>query len=174
MEVTAGEVEHVRSAVEFNDFFRANYPTVLGVVAALTGRRHLAEELTQDAFMKALSHWERIARYDDPAGWVRRVAVNMAVSSFRRRRREVLALARWWNRADRTVELGATDREFWQAVRSLPPRQAQCVALRYLEDRTSEDIGQILGITPATVRAHLYQARQALATGLGESSEDET
>ena len=57
-------------------------------------------------------------------------------------------------------------------MRALPARQAQCVALLYLEDRPVTEIGQILGIAPGTVRVHLHEARATLARQLGEPDED--
>lgn len=170
-----GETQAEPSADDgFDDFFRQNYPAVVGLIAALCQRRQLAEELAQDAFLKAYQRWERLESYDNPGAWVRRVAMNLAVSSFRRRRREALALGRFWRqRNDRAEQFGRSDDAFWAAVRALPPRQAQCVALRYVEDRTSEGIGVVLGICPATVRAHLHQAKRTLADQLGEHEEED-
>lgn len=70
--------------------------------------------------------------------------------------------------------LDAPDDEFWDAVRALTPRQAQCVALRYLDDRGVDEIAEILEIAPATVRVHLHAARATLAVRLAESDEDDS
>jgi RNA polymerase sigma-70 factor (ECF subfamily) len=56
--------------------------------------------------------------------------------------------------------------EFWAAVRSLSPAQAQVVALHYVEDRSIDDIATVLGIAPGTVKTHLSRARHALAEKL--------
>jgi RNA polymerase sigma-70 factor (ECF subfamily) len=64
------------------------------------------------------------------------------------------------------------DDEFWDAVRMLPARQAQCVALLYLEDRSVAEIAEILEIAPGTVRVHLHEARTTLAVRLAEHDED--
>ena len=55
---------------------------------------------------------------------------------------------------------------FWEAVRRLPKRQAQCVALHYLEDRPVADVAALLDIAEATVRGYLHQGRAALAVSL--------
>ncbi len=65
------------------------------------------------------------------------------------------------------------DDDFWRAVRSLPRRQAQCIALHYLEDRSAEDIAGILDIAAATVRVHLHTGRTSLAARLGEQLNEE-
>jgi RNA polymerase sigma-70 factor (ECF subfamily) len=55
---------------------------------------------------------------------------------------------------------------FWDEVRALPDRQAQVVALTYVEDLDADAIGEILGIAAATVRVHLSRARATLANRL--------
>ena len=58
-------------------------------------------------------------------------------------------------------------------VRSLPRRQAQVVALYYLEDRTIADIAEILDMAQGTVKKHLHDGRRTLARRL-QLQEDET
>jgi RNA polymerase sigma-70 factor (ECF subfamily) len=78
----------------FDAFYAASYHRVVGQVHALLGDLHEAEDVTQDAFAKASFHWTRIAAYDQPEAWVRRVAFNQAHNSHRRARRWLVALAR--------------------------------------------------------------------------------
>jgi RNA polymerase sigma-70 factor (ECF subfamily) len=68
--------------------------------------------------------------------------------------------------------LDADDAEFWAAVRSLPRRQAQVVALRYLEDRSVAEIAEILGTATGTVKKHLHDGRQAVAHRLRLEEDD--
>jgi RNA polymerase sigma-70 factor (ECF subfamily) len=68
----------------FDAFYAAAYRRVVGQVFALIGDLHEAEDVTQDAFAKASFHWKRIAAYDQPEAWVRRVAFNQAYNSARR------------------------------------------------------------------------------------------
>jgi len=157
----------------FDQLFAAEYRRVVGLAAVLCGRQTVAEELALDAVVAGFLHWERISRYDDPAAWVRRVAVNLTTSVMRRRTREARALLRTALRRERPVELQLPDPSFWEAVRSLPARQAQCIALHYLEDRPPSEIAVLLGIAEPTVRVHLHRGRTALATRLGEDIDEE-
>jgi RNA polymerase sigma-70 factor (ECF subfamily) len=159
-----------RTPLPFDDFFCAEYRRVVGLAAVLCGRTTVAEELAQDAFVSAFRHWDRISRYDDPAAWVRRVVANLATSTLRRRAREARALARLAGRPKLEPPPLPVDDGFWRAVRALPRRQAQCIALRYLEDRSVDDIATVLGISPATVRVHLHSARTTLAEQLDEET----
>ena len=150
--------------LDFESFFLDHYRGVLGLAVVLSGRRAVAEEITQEAFVSAYLRWDRIGRYDDPGAWVRRVVANLATSTLRRRGRELRALARLSRRRQVVDEIEVeVDRAFWEAVRELPRRQAQCVSLRYLEDQSTAEIAVILGIAEPTVRVHLHHARAALA-----------
>jgi RNA polymerase sigma-70 factor (sigma-E family) len=154
---------------DFDAFFRREYHALVGLAVVLTGDRTVAEDLAQDALLAAHRRWEQLAEYDDPGAWVRRAVANRSASTWRRRAREARAMTRLRQRAvDVVVPLEPPDEEFWDAVRSLPTRQAQCVALRYLEDRDAGEIAAILDIAPGTVRVHLHEARATLAQRLGE------
>jgi RNA polymerase sigma-70 factor (ECF subfamily) len=161
------------AASSFDELFAREYGRVVGLAYVLCGRRAVAEECAQDAFVAAYRHWDRVASYDDPAAWVRRVVVNVATSTLRRRAREARALTRLALRRDRTAEPSIADDGFWDAVRALPRRQAQCIALRYLEDRSMADIARVLGISETTVRVHLHAGRTTLAARFGEPTTED-
>lgn len=157
-------------SLAFEDFYSAEYATVVGLAYALSGSRSGAEDLAQEAFLAAHRNWQRIGRYDQPGAWVRRVVANLSVSAVRRRVAEAKAVARVAAFAERAVvpDLAAGDPEFWAAVRSLPRRQAQVVALFYLEDRAIADVAAILDMSPGTVKRHLHDGRRKLARRLQE------
>ncbi len=145
---------------------------------SLTGRWSVAEELAQDAFADAYRGWDRVGGLDRPGAWLRRAVVNRAASHHRHRQVEDRGLARLDARdragsagrgGDPTGD-GAADRvgdpAFWAAVRALPERQAACIALHYLEDRSVADIAEVLGCRAATVKVHLHRGRTALTRSL--------
>jgi RNA polymerase sigma factor (sigma-70 family) len=157
----------------FEDFYVREYPAVVGLAYALSGSRWGAEDLAQEAFLAAHRDWGQIGSYELPAAWVRRVVANLAVSGIRRRVAETKALARIaLRRGEVLPDLAAADPEFWAAVRALPRRQAQVVALYYLEDRSVADVAAILDLTLGTVKRHLYDARQTLGRRLRIQEEE--
>jgi RNA polymerase sigma-70 factor (ECF subfamily) len=166
------EVERVPE--RFEDFYVKEYSAVVGLAFSLSGSRSGADDLAQEAFLAAYSNWDRIAGYEQPGAWVRRVVANRSVSSFRRRKAEAkaLALAALGHRAD-VPDLGSGDPDFWNAVRSLPRRQSQVVALFYLEDLPVAEVADILDMSPGTVKRHLHNGRQALARRLAIAEEEE-
>lgn len=150
----------VRIESDFDDFYRREWPSLVRLATAATGSRSVAEELTQEAMVRVLSRWSRVAEYDKPGAFARRVLLNLAASSRRRRRAEARALRRHGALDD--VTWSASTAEFWALVRALPPRQAHVVALYYGDDRTTADIAAVLGIAEGTVRSTLAQARASL------------
>ena len=84
----------VVTQMSFDDFYADEYTEVVRLAVMLTGRADVAEELAQDAFVAAYRRWSRVSRYDDPAGWVRRVVTNRCISSGRRYVAELRSVAR--------------------------------------------------------------------------------
>jgi len=160
----------VRAREPFERFYEREYRSVVGLAYALSGSRSASEDLAQEAFIAAHRNWDRIGAYDKPEAWVRRIVSNLSVSRFRRRISETKALTRLAGFGPETTalpELPAEADSFWSAVRKLPRRQAQAIALHYLEDRSVADIAEILECAPNTVKVHLHKGRQQLATRLG-------
>jgi RNA polymerase sigma-70 factor (sigma-E family) len=157
----------VRLPGRFEYFYQQEYPRVVKLVYALSGSRMGAEDIAQEAFLRAYRDWERVGSYEHQAAWVRRVAVNLATSGLRRRLLEARALARLAGRREPALDpLPADQADFGRALRALPRRQAQAVALFYVEDLSIEQIAVVLDCAEGTVKAHLAKARHSLATRL--------
>jgi RNA polymerase sigma-70 factor, ECF subfamily len=150
-------------AEEFVDFYRREYASVVRLTLALTGRYELAEEFAQDAFLAAERRWDHICAYDNPEAWVRRVATNRCVSGFRKATNELRAVAHLGRRRTLRSELPEAGWELWAELRRLPRRQAQVLALMYIEDRTAAQVALLLGCGEETVRTHARRGRLALA-----------
>ena len=161
----------IRAVASFEQFYERELRSVIGLAYALSGSRSAAEDLAQDAFVAAHKNWGKISQYDKPEAWVRRVVANLSVSRFRKTISEAKAVARL-NRDQHVLpELPGEADEFWAAVRSLPKRQAQSIALHYLEDRPVTEIAEILQCSPSTVKVHLHKGRAGLASRLGLDGE---
>lgn len=157
----------VRAVEPFEAFYRREYNATVRLALVLSGSRWGAEDLAQEAFIEAHRRWGEIGRYDDPGAWVRRVVSNRSVSWYRRR----LAEAKAGFKAAAGVRRALPDLEpdsdrVWEEVRKLSKRQAQVIALTYLEDLSLEQIGNLLGISVPTVGTHPQRGREALANTL--------
>jgi RNA polymerase sigma-70 factor (ECF subfamily) len=158
-----GEIEATPVPLAFDAFYRAEFRRVVAVARSLTGSAAVAEELAQEGFIAAHRRWARVATYDRPGDWVRRVVVNRAISAHRRKGAERRAMARMGRRDEAVPPLPDDDDWLWQQVRSLPPRQAQAIALVYVEDLPLERVATILGCAETTVKTHLKRGRDTLA-----------
>jgi RNA polymerase sigma-70 factor (ECF subfamily) len=160
------------AADSFESFYESQYASVVRLAAALVGRWDVAEELVQDSFLELYRRWSRIASYDAPEAWLRRVVLNRATSALRRRAVEIRVSTLFRARRAATEELVASDGEIWRAVSRLPTRQAQAIALTFLEDRTVADVALILRCAESTVRTHLARGLHTLSEQLAATEGD--
>jgi RNA polymerase sigma-70 factor (ECF subfamily) len=155
----------------FDDVYQSEWRAIVALGWSLTGSRQVAEELAQDAFLDAYRRWDEIGGYDKPGAWVRRAVCNRATSLARRGAVASAGLARLAAlpaaHGSPHSESVDPDDTFWEAVRSLPERQAQCIALHYLEDRSVVEVATILECSANTVKVHLHRGRLTLAERLG-------
>lgn len=156
--------------IDFDDFYRAEFASMVALAQSICGDRAAGEDVAQEAMAKAHQHWGRIANYERPGGWLRRVTINVAISRRRRLRRELSTLRRRaLERRPEEVHDPGRDDELWDAVQRLPPRQRSVVALFYQQGHSTREIASILDCSVSTATSHLSEARKRLALELGES-----
>jgi len=155
-------------ASEFQAWYRESYRRVLAATRLVTGDPALAEDVVDEAFARAFERWPRVRAMASPTGWTCVVARNALRAAQRAARRQEKAL--------RLAGPPATGRppdmavETWDAIRRLPRRQREVIALRYLAGLTEKEVAKTLGIAPGTVARSLHDARRALAQTLGEET----
>lgn len=127
-----------------------------------------AADAVQEAFIAADRRWLKVSRYDDPAGWVRRVAVNRLLNRQRngRRRAEILAGIELPLDEDLTAEL----LDLRAAMRQLPDAMRLAIALHYLGGFTVAEIASDLGVAAGTVKSNLHDGRTRLRQLLAEDA----
>lgn len=161
----------------FGAFFADEYPRLVAMVQALSGDRGHAEDVAQEALLRAYRRWDVVGRYERPGAWCRRVALNLATSARRRRRSEARAVIRLTTRPERPAGDPVADpvvsADVWAVVRTLPRQQAAALVLYYLADESVAALAESLGCAPGTAKAHLHQGRAALAARLGTDPEEQ-
>ena len=153
--------------VDFDEFLREQLSSLVRFAGVLTGDTHLAQDLTQDALVRAHARWSRIGRVDRPDLYLRRMITN-GYLSWRRlasvRRTRSVADTDGLNRAtapDPAVRLADRD-QVGLLLATLPRRQRAVLVLRFYEGRSDDEIATILGCTPGTVRSHVSRALAGL------------
>lgn len=143
-------------------------------VLVSVGDRDAAQELVAEAFARAWASWREVSRHPAPKAWVVRTALNVSISRWRRRRREV-AVADPGMVADvaATDGAGPVDPRLMAALMRLPARQRQVVALRLFMDLDTGRTAEVLKIAPGTVQAHLGRAMAALREDLATQRQQE-
>ena len=156
-------------AADFARFYAESRDDCLRTVLASIGDLDRAKDLVDEAFARAWASWRKVGRHPAPRAWIVRTALNAGVSAWRRRRREVQLSAAVYP-ADATAG-GLVDRDIVAALRRLPERQRQVVALRLFLDLDTAGTAEVLGIAPGTVTAHLARAIATLREELAAAPE---
>jgi RNA polymerase sigma factor (sigma-70 family) len=151
---TGPGVHSLTTESAFTDFFEATHRDVFRAVLVVARDWHVAEDATATAYLRAWERWSDVARHPSPIAWVIRVAMNDAVSWWRKTRRIVGGLGGRLT-AD---EPDLPDADVRAAVDSLPLRQRQAIALRIVLGFDAAQTAALLGIAPGTVGVHLSRA----------------
>jgi RNA polymerase sigma-70 factor (ECF subfamily) len=152
----------------FDELYEREWPGLVGALTFVCGDRTEAADCVQEAFVRA---WENRRRLDgDAGGWVRTVALRIAVSRWRKTRGGVTAWLRHHSRpqphADVEVEALAVDPEVVEALRGLPDAQREALVMHHVMDMSVDDVAAVLGCPVGTVKARLARGRAAMAVRL--------
>ncbi len=151
--------------------FRAHYGRLVRALTLVSGNREQAADAVQEAFVKAHLHWRRVSRYDDPVGWVRRVAINRLRDEHRRNGRKQQAMERLAARPDEgDLAIDAepsADATIMTTLADLPRQQRLAVALFYVDGLSVAEVAVAMRLSEGAVKFHLHQGRERLRSVLG-------
>jgi RNA polymerase sigma-70 factor (ECF subfamily) len=145
---------------EFAEFYAAVRDDCLRIVLISVGDRQHAEDLVAEAFTKAWMTWRKVRQHPVPQAWIIRTALNAHVSWWRRHGREEPLAG--YDETAATPQHLAPDSSLLAALRRLPLRQRQVIALRVLLDLDTATTAQILSMPSGTVASHLHRGLAAL------------
>jgi RNA polymerase sigma-70 factor (sigma-E family) len=157
--------------------FDEHYGGLVRLATVLLGDASGAEEVVQEAFLATYAGWWRIRR-PERAGWYLRAAVvNRCRSRGRRRATEDRGNRTVWATDGAVPDQWAADvageaMAVVAAVRALPERQREAVALFYYQDLAEADVAAAMGCSIGTVKSQLSKARATLARRLAEPAAD--
>ena len=141
--------------------YRSVHPRLWRSLLSYTGDAELASDAEAEAFAQVLRRGEAV---DDVAAWVWRSAFQIAAGLLAARSRP----NDLWSAEGSTPPTGSVA-EFLGLLADLSPQQRACVALRYVGEYTSPEIGELLGTSAGTVRVQLHRAHDALRQTIMEA-----
>lgn len=148
-------------------------PRLIGLLSAMSGDRSTAEEIAQEAYLRALERWGDVGQYDDPEAWVRLVAIRMLWSRQRHASAGIRALRRLVAQSsEMTSEPSPDTVAVRQALARIPVDQRIVTVMHYLLDKSVAEISKDLNLPAGTVKSRLNRARAKLSPLLNPESED--
>jgi RNA polymerase sigma-70 factor (ECF subfamily) len=157
-----------RDPVALAELFHRHRDTVFRFAMARTGDEDLANDITQELFLRLAGYRRPVFRRARFSTWLYRVTANIATDEWRRKNRahgEPLQE----QAAPGTEEASADLDRVLDAMGQLPQRQREVFHLRILEQWSEEDTAATLGITIGSVKTHLHRALGAIRTQLKET-----
>ena len=165
----------------FGLLYERYLPKIYSYVYHRTGNSHDAEDLTAKVFQRALGH---IGGYEDRGlpfqAWLYRIAHNLVANWHRDQgRRKIIALDDYVAHSlrseapDRLAEENQEREQLMEAVRRLPEDRQQLLLLKFIEQMSNAQIGQIMGRTEGAVKSLYHRTLSALREDLGSRQEDD-
>jgi RNA polymerase sigma factor (sigma-70 family) len=153
----------------FEELIRRHERLALGVAYAVLHDAQLAGDVVQEAFVKAWRRLDNLSSAGSFAPWLCGIVRNLCVDQRRRKRLAVCGIEEARGEADGKAtepadELGRreTGERVAAALETLDEMTRSALVLRYYDNRSSKEIGELLGLTPAAVDMRLMRGRQAL------------
>jgi RNA polymerase sigma factor (sigma-70 family) len=134
------------------------YATALRPANRILQNRDEAEDVAAETLARLYERWEKLSTHPELRAWVARVATNLSLDHIKRRRTTPVSL----KDSAEQPEFALERMEVARAIRSLPRRQREVIALRYFADLPDAEVALILQISHATERTHLQRALAAL------------
>ncbi|GAA4703057.1 RNA polymerase sigma factor [Phytohabitans rumicis] len=151
---------------DFEAFYRSRYGPLAAQLYAYLGDAAEAEDVVQEAFLRAWQRWDAVSGYEDPIAWVRKVAWNLAASRWRHLLMAARVRLRLLGRAD--AEPVRPDHVALVAgLQRIPDRHRRALVLHYIADLPVAEVAAQLDVPKGTVLSWLHRGRQELAAHLG-------
>jgi len=144
-----------------SEVFLVSYRRLVVQLYGVVGNIDEAEDLVQEAFVRASAARTRFLAVANHEAWLRRTAINL----HRNRWRKLRNFGRVKSRLTVAADLDGLDEhiEVIDALRRLPSAQREVIALHYIADLSVREIAELLGVAEGTVKSRLSRAREAVA-----------
>ncbi len=155
----------------YHRLFTENYRRIYSIIFHILRRREAAEDITQEAFVKAFQNMHQLKNPDKFGAWLAVIASNLARNYWKREKRIVLSgdiehetgCDQCGDDPEREVLRNLEIDRVRRALDSLPSEQYQAIVLQYYYDLKIKEIAELLKVRVGTVKSRLFRARQSLS-----------
>jgi RNA polymerase sigma-70 factor (ECF subfamily) len=146
--------------MEFDEFYREHYSRIQRAMALGFRDPELADEITQEAFYRALLRWRRVSTLERPDAWTMVVALNLGRDNSRRDRRHESKVPLLVGPESENVGQQEVEDRLWviELLDSLTHRQREVVVLRYVGQLSVPEIARSLNCAEGTIKSTLHMA----------------
>jgi RNA polymerase sigma-70 factor (ECF subfamily) len=149
---------------EFEAFFAAHQPDLVGYLWRMTADEQTARDLAQEAFVRAWQHYTQIRAYDHPKAWLFRVATHLALNLLRTQASRRQASSSWPEaqreaQSDPALRIIARDAVL-RTLQELVPRDRAALVLHAVYGLTCAELASILGLSLSSTKVTLWRARE--------------
>jgi RNA polymerase sigma-70 factor (ECF subfamily) len=142
----------------FEQVYRSSYSALVGQLFLLTANRAEAEDVVQEAFARLWGNWRELRGYDNHEAWVRRVAMNLAISRWRRHSRQ----ASYQEPALPAADPGSSMADLTLALRGVSLKHRQALLLHHVIGLSVAEVASEMSAKPGTVKSWLSRGRAEL------------
>lgn len=140
------------------------YSTLVAIAYSVLGDHHLAEDAAQATYAKAITALPKLKDGDKFAAWLARICRNTATDMIKKRSRQYTT--------DDLSQLKASEKDddttplIRQAIAELAPAEKEIICLRYYDQMSYQQMGEILGLSTAAINGRLKRAKEKIAEHL--------
>ena len=159
-------------ATEFRELYDQQYTSLYRSIRAVVLDGAAAEDLTQEAFVRAYRARHRYTPTAPPGAWLRRIGINLAISYLRRQKLARVLPARLYIAPDRREYDRAEARDVvTKALGTLSPKLRAAIVLHYYDGLTREEIASVLGVPAGTVASRIAKAVAIMRKATGSDQD---
>jgi RNA polymerase sigma-70 factor (ECF subfamily) len=159
----------------YHQYFNKTYRTAYLV----TGDHQMAEDATQEAFLKAFANLDTLRDIEKFGSWVSVIASNYAIDLLRKKKRMIFS-DNISQHADgnpgispqESWEKTESSQEVWAALSLLEPEEREILVLKYFNELSIKEISTIIDAPPGTIKSRLYRARKKVKILLQPGNEN--
>ena len=155
--------------------YRMYVKAMFNIAVRMTGEKEKAEDVLQEAFLKAFSEIENLKNEKAFGGWLKRIVINRCIDVMRKEKyvlQDMETLSEQHHEIAVEIDEQVDPEMVHQQIKKLPEGARQILVMRALEEYKHAEIGEQLGISESTVKTQFFRAKQLLGKMIKEMNDE--